>query len=95
VLVHANHAVQDPHSRIVPVAALKIRNRLAKFWQWSDGSAGYHCGDELMQSCVLDQEGKINDSVKVTELSAYSWVPAAEMYLHMRVLRYVLFYFPP
>lgn len=88
MLAYSNPAVQDPGSRIVPVAALKIRDRLAKFWQWSDDSFGYPSGDELMESCVLDEEGKIDDPIKVTELSAYSWVPAAEMYLHMRVYRY-------
>ncbi|KAK4449072.1 fungal-specific transcription factor domain-containing protein [Podospora aff. communis PSN243] len=78
---------KDPDSTIVPLAALKVRNRLAKFWQWSDDSLGYASGDELMQSCVLDEHGKVFDPVKVTDLSAYAWVPTAEMYLHMRVYR--------
>lgn len=41
-----------------------------------------------MASCVLDKDGKLDDPVKVTDVSAYAWVPATEMYLHMRVYRY-------
>jgi hypothetical protein len=67
-----------------------MRNILTNFWQWSEVSKGYRYADELMDSCVLDEDGKVFDPVKVTELSAHSWVPAAEIYLHMRVYRYVL-----
>ena len=72
---------------MVPLAAMKIRDSLRDFWQWSDLSAGHKSVEDLMDSCVLGADGKVQDPVKVTELSAHAWVPAAEMYLHMRVFR--------
>ncbi|KAK0703672.1 fungal-specific transcription factor domain-containing protein [Lasiosphaeria miniovina] len=78
---------KDPKSIVVPEAASRIQDRLANFWQWSDASPGHPSTAALMESCVLDKDGKVSDSVRVTELSAHSWIPAAEIYLHMRVFR--------
>ncbi|KAH6634685.1 fungal-specific transcription factor domain-containing protein [Chaetomium sp. MPI-SDFR-AT-0129] len=78
---------KDPYSHTVLRAARTVRERLSKFSQWSDHSPGYLSGDKLMASCVLDNDGKLNNRFKVTDVSAYAWVPATEMYLHMRVYR--------
>ena len=73
---------------MVPIAAVKLKERLQNLWQWSDLSLGHASADELLASCVLDEKGQVNDPVKVTELSAHAWVPAAEIYLHCRVYRF-------
>ncbi|KAL1835889.1 hypothetical protein VTJ49DRAFT_5910 [Mycothermus thermophilus] len=79
---------KDPQSTVVPTAASVLRKKLRNFWQWSEHSQGYSSSEELFDSCTnLDENGHVTDAVKVTELSAHAWVPAAEIYLHCRVFR--------
>lgn len=67
-----------------------IEQRLHNFWQWSDLSKGYATSQELLDSCELDENGKVSSCIKVTELVAESYVAAAQIYLYCRLLRFVL-----
>jgi hypothetical protein len=64
-----------------------IRERLNNFWQWSDLSRGYATSEKLLNSCELDETGKVFSHVKVTELIAETYVAAAQIYLYCRLLR--------
>ncbi|KAK4185040.1 fungal-specific transcription factor domain-containing protein [Podospora australis] len=78
---------KNPDGEVVRCAAIRIRKRLKSLRQWCEGSDGYDSADKLLESCILDDNGKVNDALKVVELSAHAWVPAAEIYLHCRVYR--------
>ena len=65
-----------------------IGGRLNNFWQWSDLSEGYVTSEELLNSCNLDETGKVFSHVKVTELIAETYVAAAQIYLYCRLLRF-------
>ncbi|KAK0744873.1 fungal-specific transcription factor domain-containing protein [Apiosordaria backusii] len=70
----------------LPVAR-KIKDKLNNFRQWSDLSEGYQTSQELLDSCELDENGKVATNVKVTELIGESYVAAAQIYLQCRVFR--------
>lgn len=40
-----------------------------------------------MASWKLGEDGTVTDPAAVTELTAYAWVPAADIYLHCRLYR--------
>ncbi|KAK5659444.1 hypothetical protein OQA88_645 [Cercophora sp. LCS_1] len=67
---------QNPNSSVVPLAASKIKTRLSKMQQWcrwAEGTVwGYATAEELMNSCELDDGGKVQDGLKVTQLSAHA-----------------------
>lgn len=72
---------------MVRLAARRLANRLATFWQWSTLSEGHRTYEEIMASWKLGEDGTVTDPAAVTELTAYAWVPAADIYLHCRLYR--------
>ncbi|PGH15722.1 hypothetical protein AJ80_05430 [Polytolypa hystricis UAMH7299] len=74
-------------SRIYPLGAKTIADRLAKLCQWSELSEGYETPEELFDSCTLDANGHVQTIVKVTELTAEAWRAAAQIYLQCRFFR--------
>ncbi|KAI0109228.1 fungal-specific transcription factor domain-containing protein [Nemania sp. FL0031] len=79
--------VKEPDSPIFPPAANAILSQLANFRQTSELSTGYETTKELLDACVLDQDGMVQCAIKVTELTAATWVQAAEIYLYCRFYR--------
>lgn len=73
---------------IIPLAAEEIENRLDAFKQWSELSEGFDNVQQLLESCVLDERGLVNDAATVTDLTAETWVQAARIYLFCRFHRY-------
>ncbi|KAK4141811.1 uncharacterized protein C8A04DRAFT_30656 [Dichotomopilus funicola] len=71
---------KDPYSHTVLRAARTVRERLAKFSQWSDHSPGYASGDKLMASCVLDKDGKLNNRFKVTDSVPPVWTAVQNLW---------------
>ncbi|KAJ8125883.1 hypothetical protein O1611_g7755 [Lasiodiplodia mahajangana] len=53
----------------------------------SELSEGYETTKELLDACVLDHNGTVQCATKVTELTAATWVQAAEIYLYCRFYR--------
>ncbi|EGC41084.1 conserved hypothetical protein [Histoplasma capsulatum var. duboisii H88] len=78
---------ENPHSIVTPIGALKIEEMLHDFRQRSELSEGYATTDALLESCILDVDGKVNTATKVTELTGETWVWAAKIYLHCRFFR--------
>jgi transcription factor-like protein len=80
---------QNPKSTLLPAAGRVLESRLRNFWQWSDLSNGYTTSEELMSSCAanLNEEGKVGTIREVTELTAESFVAAAQIYLHCRLFK--------
>lgn len=79
---------------IIPHGAQELAERLVNFRQWSDLSDGYATRQELLDSCKLDSDGKVDCPAKVTELTAETWVAAAQIYLQCRFFRWVAYVFP-
>jgi hypothetical protein len=63
------------------------RKRLSNLQQWSEHSDGYPTFQDLLDSCIFCDDGKVTNPVSVTELTAHAWVAAAEIYLHCRFYR--------
>jgi hypothetical protein len=74
---------------IIPHGAEELGQRLVNFRQWSDLSEGYETQQELLDSCKLNSDGKVDCPAKVTELTAETWVAAAQIYLQCRFFRYI------
>lgn len=73
---------------MAPIYAAKVISKgLKTFHQWSELSEGYPSAEELLRSCDLDENGKVQTATKVTELTGETWVAAAQIYLHCRLLR--------
>ncbi|EDN10496.1 predicted protein [Histoplasma mississippiense (nom. inval.)] len=64
---------ENPHSIVTPIGALKIEEMLHDFHQRSELSEGYATTDALLESCILDVDGKVNTATKVTELTGETW----------------------
>ena len=79
---------RDPDSTVVPVAGKIVEDRLRDFQQWSDLSEGHATAEDLMESCVMDENGKVSCAATVNELTAESYVAMAQIYLHCRLFRY-------
>jgi hypothetical protein len=86
--------VKTPNSTVTPMGGRKIEEVINNFRQWSDFSEGYAMTTELLDSCVLDEMGKVTDSGKVTELTGETWVCAAKIYLQCRFFRFVSWHWP-
>jgi hypothetical protein len=61
--------------------------RLNNFWQWSDLSYGYVTSQELIDSCILNEDGHVSDPIKATELLGETYAAAAQIYLYCRLMR--------
>lgn len=79
----------DPHRLAVQKLGQVIGELLQDFWQWSDLSLGYVTSRELVNSCELNENGKIFTAIKTTELVAESYGAATQIYLFCRLMRYV------
>jgi hypothetical protein len=79
--------LQNPESVVTPLAAVKIQESLQDFRQRSELSEGYPTTAALLDSCILDATGKVDNATKVTELTGETWVCAAKIYLHCRFFR--------
>ena len=81
------HTIQTPDSMIFPHGAEEIEQRLIDFYQFSDLSKDYKTRQALLDSCRLNFDGKVGCPAKVTELTAETWVAAAQIYLYCRFFR--------
>jgi hypothetical protein len=72
---------------IIPYGAEEIERRLIDFRQFSDFSDGCETRQALLDSCSLNSDGKVDCQAKVTELTAETWVAAAQIYLYCRFFR--------
>lgn len=77
----------SPSSMIIKLGADKIHEILKSFRQRSELSEGYPSTDALLESCVLDENGKVTSATKITELTGECWVCAARIYLQCRFFR--------
>jgi hypothetical protein len=78
---------KDPRRLAARRLGRAIGERLENFWQWSDLSMGYTTTQALLDSCELDENGKVFTAVKTTELVAESYAAAAQIYLYCRLMR--------
>ncbi|KAL8714149.1 MAG: hypothetical protein Q9220_001877 [cf. Caloplaca sp. 1 TL-2023] len=78
---------QEPDSLVISLGAKKLEERLINFHQESDLSRGYPSAEALLASCELNIDGKIDSSIKMTELTGETYVEAAQIYLHCRLFR--------
>jgi len=85
----SSRLLKHPSSDVIPVVGLEIEGKLHDFWQWSELSEGYETSQELLDSCELDESGKVTTRAKVTELVGESYVAAAQIYLQCRLFRSV------
>ncbi|KAK2590046.1 hypothetical protein QQS21_012274 [Conoideocrella luteorostrata] len=76
----------DPEDVLIS-SAKRIQSHLSNLRHWSTSSAWYGSVQELFDSCLLGTGESVNDLVKVTELTAQSYISATEIYLHCRFLR--------
>lgn len=81
------HMATQSGSVILPHGGNALLDMLTNFRQTSDLSLGYPTTEALLRSCDLDENGKVTDIVKVTELTAEAWVATAKIYLLCRFFR--------
>ncbi|KFY16397.1 hypothetical protein V492_01382 [Pseudogymnoascus sp. VKM F-4246] len=87
-ITHLSTRIMEcPDSVAFPMGAAKLEKRLKDFRQWSEFSDGYQSSEDLLASCDLDANGKVNCPAKVTELTGETWVAAIQIYLHCRLFR--------
>ncbi|KAH8810705.1 fungal-specific transcription factor domain-containing protein [Xylogone sp. PMI_703] len=79
---------KDPNRLTAQRLGKAIAERLDNFWQWSDLSQGYATSQQLIDSCILNEDGYISDPVKATELLAETYAGAAQVYLYCRLMRF-------
>lgn len=78
----------DPSTIVIPKAAKVLEGRLKDFWQWSEFSEGYRTTEDLLESCILEEDtGQVSDPLKVIELTAECYVLSAQLYLQCRLFR--------
>jgi len=77
--------LKRPSSSVVCLVGCEFERKLNNFQQWSELSEGFETSQELLESCELDENGKVTTATKVTELVAESYVAAAQIYLHCRL----------
>jgi hypothetical protein len=78
---------QDPTSIVIPKAGEILVANLTNFRQWSDLSEGFETSEGLMESCELNEDGKVSDPIKVVELTAEAYLASAQIYLQCRLFR--------
>lgn len=55
--------------------------------QWSELSPGHQSKEALLESCVLDVNGKVTSAAMVTDLTGEIWIATVHMYLNCRFYR--------
>ncbi|KAK6515743.1 hypothetical protein TWF281_004333 [Arthrobotrys megalospora] len=78
---------QDVRTEVWPKVAGKIRTRLERIQQWSELSPGYPHAQELLDACILDENGLVQTKAEATDLIAESYIQAALIYLECRFFR--------
>ncbi|KAH7327172.1 fungal-specific transcription factor domain-containing protein [Rhexocercosporidium sp. MPI-PUGE-AT-0058] len=78
---------KDPTRLTAQKLGRAIGERLNNFWQWSELSLGYPTSLDLMNSCILDENGHVSDATKATELLAETYTAAGQIYLYCRLMR--------
>ncbi len=57
------------------------------FRQRSELSEGPNSTQELVDNCVLDEDGKVQTALEMTELGGEAWKVTAQIYVLCRVFR--------
>ena len=80
---------QDPTSDVYPKAVEFIMNEIKTFHQWSELSPDYRyeSKQQLLDSCILDEDGRVTDAARATLLGAEAHAASIRIYLHCRFLR--------
>ena len=78
---------KDPHRLAARKLGRAISERLENFWQWSDLSQGHVTTQQLIDSCELDENGKVFTAKSTTELVAENYAAAPHVYLYCRLKR--------
>ncbi|TGJ64117.1 hypothetical protein EYR41_010193 [Orbilia oligospora] len=74
-------------TEVWPTFAGKIRTELERVRQWSDLSEGYSHAQELLDACILDENGLVKTKEEATDLTAQTYIQAALIYLECRFFR--------
>ncbi|KAI4233854.1 MAG: hypothetical protein LQ349_004153 [Xanthoria aureola] len=79
----------DPTSSTYPIAGQHILKEINRFHQWSELSKEYRYDTtaELLDSCNLDEDGRVTDAAMNTLLGAEAHAASIRIYLHCRFLR--------
>lgn len=78
---------KDSRAEIWPIVAGKVRTRLERVEQWSELSPGYSNAQDLLDSCILDDDGLVKTKEEATDLIAQCYIQAALIYLECRFFR--------
>ncbi|KAK6331487.1 hypothetical protein TWF730_004569 [Orbilia blumenaviensis] len=78
---------KDPGPEVWPIVAGTLRTRLERVQQWSELSEGYSHAQELLDACILDEDGLVKTKEEATDLIAESYIQAALIYLECRFFR--------
>ncbi|KAL8798781.1 MAG: hypothetical protein Q9182_006393 [Xanthomendoza sp. 2 TL-2023] len=80
---------EDPTSNTYPFAGRAILKEIDHFHQWSELSEDfqYDSTADLLDSCILDEDGRVTDAATNTLLGAEAHAAAIRIYLHCRLLR--------
>ncbi|KAI0150759.1 hypothetical protein GGR57DRAFT_182289 [Xylariaceae sp. FL1272] len=80
----AQHSDDD----IIPLLAQKLLDKLEHLVQNSELSRGFSSSVDLLEACVLNERGVIEEPWQMVALGADCWKIAAQVYLLCRLLRY-------
>jgi hypothetical protein len=64
-----------------------LEKKLHNFWQYSELSPGFATSAELLESCILNDNGRVTTAAEVTNLIAESYAAAAQIYLQCRLFK--------
>ncbi|KAI0523911.1 fungal-specific transcription factor domain-containing protein [Xylaria bambusicola] len=73
---------------VIPLLAEKFFDKLGCLVQNSELSRGFGRTDDLLQACVLNESGVVEEPWQMVALGAECWKIAAQIYLLCRLLRY-------
>ncbi|KAI1169627.1 fungal-specific transcription factor domain-containing protein [Nemania sp. FL0916] len=79
---------QHGDSDVIPLLAEKFFDKLESLVQNSELSRGFSSTQDLLQACVLNEDGIIEEPWQMVALGADCWKIAAQIYLLCRLLRY-------
>ncbi|KAI8625002.1 fungal-specific transcription factor domain-containing protein, partial [Xylariaceae sp. FL1651] len=82
-----NRLKDNPRSQVLPLIATKLFEKLNNFRQWSELSSGHESMAALLDSCDLDEQGKVHNPAQVVEVTGEIWVWCAKIYLQCRFFR--------
>lgn len=85
-----------PDSVVIPITGREIERVVNAMWQWTPISENSHPNSQaVIESCQksLNKDGKVTTAAEVTELTAESYLAAAQIYLQCRLFRYDTCYY--